>query len=117
MTNDQHQRRRNTPPLYPGLPCASLRNQREGTRSGPTTEFQLSSGGGVEKGKIMRVEGSLLPLLVTPLVRALLVLLAVPLVVVEALLVETVPEPHYGEKFYQYGYQVEDLYTGDALLC
>ena len=56
----------------------------------------------------MRVEGSLLPLLVTPL----LVFLAIPLAIVEALLVETVPEPHYGEKFYQYGYQVEDLYTG-----
>ena len=72
---------------------------------------------GLKKGKIMRVEGSLLPLLVTPLVRALLVLLAVPLGVVEALLVETVPEPHYGEKFYQYGYQVEDLYTGESLPC
>ena len=82
---------------------------------------QLSSSSavvvGLKKGKLMRVEGSLLPLLVTPLVRALLVFLAIPLGVVEALLVETVPEPHYGEKFYQYGYQVEDLYTGDSLLC
>ena len=72
---------------------------------------------GLSRGKIMRVEGSLLPLLVTPLVQALLVFLAIPLGVVEALLVETVPEPHYGEKFYQYGYQVEDLYTGESLLC
>ena len=64
----------------------------------------------------MRVEGSLPPFLVNPLVHALLVFLASPLVVVEALLVETVPEPHYGEKFYQYGYQVEDLYTGEELL-
>ena len=59
------------------------------------------------------VEGSLLPLLVNPLMQALLVFLAIPLVVGEGLLVETVPEPHYGEKFYQYGYQVEDLYTGE----
>ena len=64
----------------------------------------------------MRVEGSLPPFLVNPLVHALLVFLASPTVVVEALLVETVPEPHYGEKFYQYGYQVEDLYTGEELL-
>ena len=59
------------------------------------------------------VEGSLLPLQVNPLMQALLVFLAIPLVVGEGLLVETVPEPHYGEKFYQYGYQVEDLYTGE----
>ena len=59
----------------------------------------------------MRVEGPLLPLLVTPL----LVFLAIPMTMVEALLVETVAEPHYGEKFYQYGYQVEDLYTGNSL--
>ena len=65
----------------------------------------------------MRVEGSLLPLLVTPLVRALLVFLAIPMTMVEALLVETVPEPHYGEKFYQYGYQVEDLYTGISIFA
>ena len=65
----------------------------------------------------MRVEGSLLPLLVNPLVQALLVFLAIPLGVVEALLVETLPEPHYGEKFYQYGYQVEDLYTGISIFA
>ena len=54
------------------------------------------------RGKIMKVEGgSLLSVLVT--------LLSTYLIIVESVLVE---EPHYGEKFYQYGYQVEDLYTG-----
>ena len=50
----------------------------------------------------MKVEGgSFLSVLVT--------LLSTYLIIVESVLVE---EPHYGEKFYQYGYQVEDLYTG-----
>ena len=54
------------------------------------------------RGKIMKVEGgSFLSVLVT--------LLSTYLIIVESVLVE---EPHYGEKFYQYGYQVEDLYTG-----
>ena len=54
------------------------------------------------RGKRMKVEGgSLLSVLVT--------LLSTYLIIVESVLVE---EPHYGEKFYQYGYQVEDLYTG-----
>ena len=57
----------------------------------------------VVRGKRMKVEeGSLLSLLVT--------LLSTYLIIVESVLVE---EPHYGEKFYQYGYQVEDLYTGE----
>ena len=56
----------------------------------------------VVRGKRMKVEGgSLLSVLVT--------LLSTYLIIVESVLVE---EPHYGEKFYQYGYQVEDLYTG-----
>ena len=56
----------------------------------------------VVRGKRMKVEGgSLLSVLVT--------LLSTYLTIVESVLVE---EPHYGEKFYQYGYQVEDLYTG-----
>ena len=51
----------------------------------------------------MKVEGgSLLSVLVT--------LLSTYLIIIESVLVE---EPHYGEKFYQYGYQVEDLYTGE----
>ena len=58
----------------------------------------------------MRVERAPMPILVFPL----MVFFATPSVV-EALLVET--EPHYGEKFYQYGYQVEDLYTGDIFYC
>ena len=49
-------------------------------------------------------EGSFLSVLVT--------LLSTYLIIVESVLVETLQEPHYGEKFYQYGYQVEDLYTG-----
>ena len=54
------------------------------------------------RGKRMKVEGgSFLSVLVT--------LLSTYLIIVESVLVE---EPHYGEKFYQYGYQVEDLYTG-----
>ena len=54
------------------------------------------------RGKRMKVEGgSLLSVLVT--------FLSTYLIIVESVLVE---EPHYGEKFYQYGYQVEDLYTG-----
>ena len=56
----------------------------------------------VVRGKRMKVEeGSFLSVLVT--------LLSTYLIIVESVLVE---EPHYGEKFYQYGYQVEDLYTG-----
>ena len=56
----------------------------------------------VVRGKRMKVEGgSLLSVLGT--------LLSTYLIIVESVLVE---EPHYGEKFYQYGYQVEDLYTG-----
>ena len=56
----------------------------------------------VVRGKKMKVEGgSFLSVLVT--------LLSTYLIIVESVLVE---EPHYGEKFYQYGYQVEDLYTG-----
>ena len=56
----------------------------------------------VVRGKRMKVEGgSLLSVLVT--------LLSTYLIIIESVLVE---EPHYGEKFYQYGYQVEDLYTG-----
>ena len=56
----------------------------------------------VVRGKRMKVEGgSLLSVLVT--------LLSTYLIIVESVVVE---EPHYGEKFYQYGYQVEDLYTG-----
>ena len=58
----------------------------------------------VVRGKRMKVEGgSLLSLSV------LVTLLSTYLIIVESVLVE---EPHYGEKFYQYGYQVEDLYTG-----
>ena len=56
----------------------------------------------VVRGKRMKAEGgSLLSVLVT--------LLSTYLIIVESVVVE---EPHYGEKFYQYGYQVEDLYTG-----
>ena len=56
----------------------------------------------VVRGKRMKVEeGSFLSVLVT--------LLSTYLIIVESVVVE---EPHYGEKFYQYGYQVEDLYTG-----
>ena len=59
----------------------------------------------VVRGKRMKVEGgSLLSVLVT--------LLSTYLIIVDSVLVETLQEPHYGEKFYQYGYQVEDLYTG-----
>ena len=59
----------------------------------------------VVRGKRMKVEGgSLLSLSV------LVTLLSTYLIIVESVLVE---EPHYGEKFYQYGYQVEDLYTGE----
>ena len=57
----------------------------------------------IVRGKRMKVEGgSFLSVLVT--------LLSTYLIIVESVLVE---EPHYGEKFYQYGYQVEDLYTGE----
>ena len=57
----------------------------------------------IVRGKRMKVEGgSFLSVLVT--------LLSTYLIIIESVLVE---EPRYGEKFYQYGYQVEDLYTGE----